>query len=99
MLPWSVTATVSIPSSVTLGNRSFTRIAPSSRLYCVCRWRCVKPAMVGRHDVAHAHDTPEPRGRVCDGLVAGTPCDSSEMPRRGYLDPSHPGLDRGSQGP
>ena len=22
------------------------RIAPSSRLYCVCRWRCVNPAMI-----------------------------------------------------
>ena len=34
-----------MPSSWTLGNRSFTRIAPSSRLYCVCRWRCVNSAI------------------------------------------------------
>ena len=59
MLPWSVTATVSIPSSLTFGNRSFTRIAPSSRLYCVCRWRCVNPPMVRPYGLAHAADTPE----------------------------------------
>src|SRR6185369_5762039 len=59
MLPWSVTATVSIPSSLTFGNRSFTRIAPSSREYCVCKWRCVNPLMIRPYGLAHATDTPE----------------------------------------
>src|SRR5690349_7521978 len=48
MLPWSVTATVSIPSSRTRGNRSFTRIAPSSRLYWVWTCRCVNSPIEGR---------------------------------------------------
>src|SRR5947208_3395574 len=48
MFPWSVTATAFMPASLHDFMRSGSRIAPSSRLYSVCRCRCVKSAGIAR---------------------------------------------------
>src|SRR5215213_5887519 len=42
MLPWSVTARLSMPSLATCATRSGIRLAPSSNEYSLWVWRCAK---------------------------------------------------------
>src|SRR3954468_9912436 len=70
MLPWSVTATDFIPESLQARIKSGRRMAPSRRLYRVCRCRCVKSAGMGAFTSSRdppssvPEDVAERRGQV-----------------------------------
>src|SRR2546427_10821297 len=91
MLPWSVMATAGMPNVLTCLMSGSICVAPSRRLYCVCRWRRTNWAGTVRNlreiVIGREGDVNEKRGRNPDADQAGPMARDAPLGKRAHTQP------------